>query len=87
MIYAQQKNLDINHVSLQWTKANKITVTQQKSPNFIIPREISNTISKIDVTFNHNTVVIKDSVKYLGITLDKNLNFDNSPVMLFYRKD
>ena len=57
-------NHELNHV-LRWTTANKITVNLQKSSILIIPPKISSPSPNIDVTFNNNTVLTKDSVKYL----------------------
>ena len=60
----------------EWTVANKITVKPKKSLALIRPPKIITSIPDIQLHFNNNSVTIKDSVKYLGITIDAKLNFD-----------
>ena len=58
------------------TVANKITVNPEKSLALIIPPKITTLILNIHLHFNNNSVILKDSVKYLGITIDARLHFD-----------
>ena len=59
----------------EWTVANKITVNPEKSLALVKPPKIRTSIPDIQLNFN-NSVTLKDSVKYLGITIDSRLNFD-----------
>ena len=56
--------------------ANKITANPEKSLALIIPSKTTSSIPDIQPNFNNNLVTLKDSVKYLGITIDARLNFD-----------
>ena len=60
----------------EWTVANKITVNLEKSLALIIPLKLSTSIHDIQPHFDNNSVTLKDSVKYLGITIDARLSFD-----------
>ena len=59
-----------------WTVANKIILNPTKSLAFMIPLKITTPIPSIELYFKNNSVTLKDSVKYLGITIDAQLNFD-----------
>jgi len=54
----------------EWTQANKITVYPQKSFALTIPPKITKPISNFEAFFQDNSVSIKESVNYLGITID-----------------
>ena len=68
-------NLELTTVH-KWTTANKITVNPQKSHFLIIPPKKNHRISNISIYFNDSVIKINDTVKYLGITIDNKLNFE-----------
>ena len=72
---AENINSELANVH-EWTVANKITVNPEKSLALIILPKITTSIPDIQLHFNNNSVTLKDSVKYLGITIDARLNFD-----------
>ena len=41
----------------------------------MLPAKITNPIQTIKILFNKNPVSVNKSVKYMGITIDKKLNF------------
>ena len=61
------------------TVTNKIAVNPEKSLALILPPKITTSIPDIQLKFNNNSVSPKDSVEYLGITIDSRLNFDVHP--------
>ena len=71
---AENINSELENVH-EWTVTNKITVNFEKS-SLIIPPIITTSIPDIQVHFYNNSVTLKDSLKYLGITIDARLNFD-----------
>ena len=60
----------------EWTKANKITVNPKKTSVLIIPPKATSPPPNIHLVFNGSIISINESVKYLGITTDKKLNFE-----------
>ena len=60
----------------EWTKANKITVNPKKTSVLIIPPKATSPPPNIHLVFNGSIIPINESVKYLGITIDKKLNFE-----------
>ena len=60
----------------KWTKANKITLNPKKSSALIIPPKTTLPVPAIDLIFDNNVITISDSAKYLGITIDARLSFD-----------
>ena len=60
----------------EWTKANKITVNSKKTSVLIIPPKATSPPPNIPQVFNESIIPINESVKYLGITIDKKLNFE-----------
>ena len=71
----EKMNLELTTVH-KWTTANKITVNPQKSHCLIIPPKKNHRISNISIYFNDSVIKINDTVKYLGITIDNKLNFE-----------
>ena len=59
----------------KWTVANKITLNLEKSLALIIPPKITTSIPDIQLHSNNLSVTLKDSVEYLGITINARLNF------------
>ena len=72
---SEKMNLELTTVH-KWTTANKITVNPQKSHCLIIPPKKNHRISNISIHFNDSVIKINDTVKYLGITIDNKLNFE-----------
>ena len=60
----------------EWTKANKITVNPKKTSVLIIPPKATSPPPNIHLIFNGSIIPINESVKHLGITIDKKLNFE-----------
>ena len=60
----------------EWTKANKITVNPKKTSVIIIPPKATSPPLNIHLVFNGSIIPINESVKYLGITIDKKVNFE-----------
>jgi len=61
----------------EWTKANKITVNPQMSQALIIPPKANINLPRVEVYLNNTVLDIKDNVKYLAITIDNKINFEN----------
>ena len=74
-ILSKKMNQELSTVH-KWTTANKITVNPEKSHCLIIPPEKTLSISNISIYFNNSTIKINDTVKYLIITIDNKLNFE-----------
>ena len=68
-------NIELLNVH-KWTKANKITLNPKKSSALIVPPKTTLPVPAIDLIFDNNVITISDSAKYLGITIDARLNFD-----------
>ena len=72
-----QEKINIKLLNVhKWTKANKITLNPKKSSALIIPPKTTLPVPAIDLIFDNNVITISDSAKYLGITIDARLNFD-----------
>ena len=56
--------------------SQQITVNPQKSHCLIIPPKKNHRISNISIYFNDSVIKINDTVKYLDITIDNKLNFE-----------
>ena len=59
-----------------WTNANAITVNPQKTMTLIIPPKITNPSPDIEMQFLNLSISANDQIKYLGITIDSRLNFE-----------
>jgi len=59
----------------EWTTANLITVNPHKSLILIIPPKQNVQTPKLNIHLGSSALTIQDSVKYLGIHIDRNLNF------------
>ena len=57
--------------------ANKITVNPKKSLALIIPPKSTHQIPCVKLYLYKSALKVKDSVKYLGVTIDSRLNFDD----------
>ena len=69
-------NLELRKV-YEWTNANQITVNPEKSHLLIIPPKSTHQIRSVKVYMYKSPLKVKDSVKYLGVTIDSRLNFDD----------
>ena len=59
-----------------WTNANTITVNPPKTMTLIIPPKIIKPSPDIDIQFLNTSISANDEIKYLGITIDTRLNFE-----------
>ena len=60
-----------------WTNANTITtVNPPKNMTQFIPPKIINPIPDFEIQFLHTSISANDQIKYLGITIDTRLNFE-----------
>jgi len=66
------QNLRLIH---EWTTANLITVNPQKSLVLIILPKQNIQTPKLNIYLGSSALTIQDSVKYLDIHIDRNLNF------------
>ena len=57
-------------------KRTKLPLIRKKSSALIIPPKTTLPVPAIDLIFDNNVLTISDSAKYLGITIDARLNFD-----------
>ena len=76
IILSGKMNLELQKV-YEWTKANKITVNPEKSHVLIIPPKSTHQIPSFKVYMYKSPLEVKASVKYLGVTINLRLNFDN----------
>ena len=74
-ILSEKTNVELTTVH-KWTTAKKITVHLSKSYCLIIPPKKTLSISNISIYFNNSAIEIDDTAKYLGITIDDKLNFE-----------
>ena len=59
----------------EWTNANKLTINTTKSQALVIPLKSKLINVNINIAFNQAQLQVLPNLKYLGIYLDKNLNF------------
>ena len=76
IILSGKMNLELQKI-YEWTKANNITVNPEKSHVLIIPPKTTHKIPSVKVYMYKSPLKVKDSVKYLGVTIDSRLNFDD----------
>ena len=69
-------NLELQKV-YEWTKANKIIVNPDKSHVSIITPKSTLQIPTAKGYMHKSPLKVKDSVKYLSVTIDSRLNFDD----------
>lgn len=70
----EQGNSELNKLKL-WCDANELTVNPSKSASLVIYPKLRSAKSEIQFTFNKENIPNCQSTKYLGITLDDQLNF------------
>ena len=66
---------DLNGIS-EWFTANKLTINPSKSNVLVIPPKLSQPLPNVDLSINNSPLPFCLSAKYLGVTLDTQLNFD-----------
>ena len=59
-----------------WTNANTVTVNPQKPMTLIIPSKVIKPSPDIEIQFLNTSISANDQIKYLGITIDTRLNFE-----------
>ena len=59
----------------EWMNANKLTINTTKSQALVIPLKSKLINVNINIAFNQAQLQVLPNLKYLGIYLDKNLNF------------
>jgi len=59
----------------QWMKENRLTINPQKSSILLISLVVQSAPIKLEVNINQHTLKSSDTLKYLGIILDYQLNF------------
>ena len=59
-----------------WTNANTITVNPQKTMTLIIPIKIISSSPGIEIQFLNTSISANGQIKFLGITIDTRLNFE-----------
>ena len=68
-------NKDLDNIS-KWLYSNKLTVNPSKSNALIIPPKLNKHPPMIDLSLNNSSILIGNSAKYLGVTIDSLLKFD-----------
>ena len=68
-------NTELQNLSI-WFNSNKLTVNPFKSNFLIIPPKLNKPFPQINVFLNNIFITQCISIKYLGLTIDMNLNFD-----------
>ena len=77
-------NQDLQNISI-WYKANKLTVNPSKSNILTINPKTNKAPPILNVTLNNSVLNQSNSVKYLGVIIDSNLNFDTHIKKLAHR--
>ena len=67
-------NLKISFL-LEWCNSNKLTINPQKYHFLIIPPTKNSNHMDLSVSLKDTTINAENSVKYLGVIIDTNLNF------------
>ena len=68
-------NTELQNLSI-WFDSNKLTVNPSKSNFLIIPPKLNKPFLQTKVFLNNISIPQCISIKYLGLTIDMNLNFD-----------
>ena len=66
---------DLNDIS-EWFTANKLTINPSKPNVLVIPSKLSQPLPNVDLSINNSPLPFSFSAKYLGVTIDTQLNFD-----------
>ena len=68
-------NTELQNLSI-WFDSNKFTVSPSKSNFLIIPPKLKKPFPQTNVFLNNISIPQCINIKYLGLTIDINLNFD-----------
>ena len=68
-------NEELQNLSI-WFDSNKLTINPSKSNFLIIPPKLNKPFPQTNVFLNNIFILQCTSIKYLGLTIDMNLNFD-----------
>ena len=60
---------------LDWLTANKLTLNVEKSNFFLISSSQHNLSYQVNLSINDKSIIQKDYIKYLGVIVEKNLNW------------
>ena len=70
-----QQNMEIELAKIDnWMRCNKLTLNYTKTCYMIVGKKV-NSHSSFTLAIGNNTITQTDNVKYLGVILDKNLNW------------
>ena len=73
---ALETNCNLELKKLQnWCNANKLQINPKKSAFILIPPKLNNLNPEIKLSYGDSTITGLDSIKYLGVSLDKKLDF------------
>ena len=75
-VLTSKMNDDLNRISF-WLEANTLTVNPSKSYALIIPTKPNETLPLVNLSKNNSQISIVHDVKYLGLSTDFKLKFDN----------
>ena len=67
-------NNELNKV-IHWMRVNKLTVNPVKTRALIISPKFNDNTADIKLFLNHTRINLSTNIKYLGIIIDKHLNF------------
>ena len=67
-------NLELKKLQ-NWCNANKLQINPKKSAFILIPPKLNNLNLEIKLSYGDSTITGLDSIKYLGVSLDKKLDF------------
>ena len=68
-------NKELQNLSF-WFDSNKLTVNPSKSNFLIIPPKLNKSVPQTNIFLNDISISQCINIKYLGLTIDMNLNFD-----------
>ena len=68
-------NIKLQNLSI-WFDSNKLTVNPSKSNFLIVPPKLNKPFPQTNIFLNNISILQCISIKYLGLTIDMNLNFD-----------
>ena len=60
-----------------WCNANKLTINPSKSTAILISPKLNTQITNVNFAIDNSPITISETAKYLGVTIDSKLNFQN----------
>ena len=60
---------------LNWCNANKLQINPVKSTAVLIPSKLNAANVSLNLVYNDETILCRNSCKYLGVTIDNRLSF------------